>query len=229
MIKVLYVEDEPFLAKIVKETLEGQDYKVDLVTDGQDAIEVYKNGNFDVCILDIMLPNVNGFDIAKGIRKYSSKIPILFLTAKDQTEDVVKGFKVGGNDYLRKPFSIEELMARVQNLISLSNNSTDKLRADGIRITSECIFYPHKLELNTSGEIKKLSHKESLILEQLCDHRNDILDRQSLLLKGWGDDSFFNSRTLDVYISKLRSYLSAEDRVKIVTLKGVGYRFVVEE
>lgn len=230
MASILYVEDEPFLAKIVKETLEGNGYMVTLVTDGGEAINTFKSSAFDICILDIMLPNKNGYEIAQEIRISSTGVPILFLTAKDQTKDLLKGFEVGGNEYIRKPFSMEELMARIENLLSLTQVKQKNSKLSSIiSISSIYTFYPQKLELHSEGLVKSLSHRESQIIELLCLNKNEVTQRKQILLKVWGDDSFYNSRNLDVYITKIRGYLKQDPRIKITTLKGVGYQFVVPD
>ena len=230
MTRILYVEDEPFLAKIVKETLESQNYEVTLIEDGKDAVAAYAPDAFDICVLDIMLPSKNGFEIAKEIRKQYAAVPIIFLTAKDQTEDVLKGFEVGGNDYIKKPFSMDELIARIENLLTISGNKRAiATKLPQIAIGKHYIFAPQNLELQFDGSRMNLSHRESQILEMLCANLNQATVRKEILLKVWGDDSFYNSRNLDVYITKLRGYLKKDSSVKIITLKGVGYQFLVEE
>jgi len=228
MIKILYVEDEPFLAKIVKETLEQKDYDVIHINDGAKALSAFRSQEIDICVLDIMLPNKNGFEIAKELRVISN-VPILFLTAKDQTADVVKGFDLGGNDYIKKPFSMEELMARINNLLALSNKKHNPdNESSEFKIGEQYIFNPQRLQLTHPAVSKNLSHKETIILELLCQNINQVTERKDILIKAWGDDSFYNSRNLDVYITKLRGYLSQDQKVKIVTLKGVGYQFMVD-
>ena len=228
MIKILYVEDEPFLAKIVQETLEQKDYEVIHIDDGAKALDTFQSHEVDICVLDIMLPNKNGFEIAKELRAITD-VPILFLTAKNQTVDVVKAFDIGGNDYIKKPFSMEELMVRINNLLALSNKKAKSdLELSEYKIGEQYIFNPKRLQLRHSEKNKSLSHKETMILELLCKNKNEVTERKDILIKAWGDDSFYNSRNLDVYITKLRGYLSQDNKVKIVTLKGVGYQFLVE-
>lgn len=225
-IKVLYVEDEPFLAKIVKESLESRKFSVRLLTDGRDVLTVFEEWLPDICILDVMLPYQDGFELGAAIRQRHATIPILFVTAKNETEDVLKGFAAGGNDYIRKPFSMEELVVRINNLLSMRKSSAAQ-PTDDIPIGTY-VFSPQKLELShTSIPTVQLSYREGQILELLCAHRNGTLERKHLLLSVWGDDSFFNSRNLDVYIRKLRTHLAADENINILTLKGVGYRFVV--
>ncbi len=225
--RIFYVEDEPFLAKIVKETLESKNYEVTLVSDGAMAMSTFENNSFDACILDIMLPNKNGYDIAKEIRTIDSQIPILFLTAKDQTADLIKGFDVGGNDYIRKPFSMVELFARIDNLIKLVKLKYQSSEEE-IKVGHIYSFLPSRLTLSCRDKTKNLSHRESQIIQLLCSNINDITNRKEILLKVWGDDSFYNSRNLDVYISKIRGYFKEDPTITIKTLKGVGYRFVVD-
>ena len=227
MAKILYVEDEPFLAKIVKETLESKSYDVILISDGAAAARTFQDGSFDICILDVMLPNKNGYDIAKDIRQFDTTIPILFLTAKDQTTDVLNGFKAGGNDYIKKPFSMEELIVRIENLFKLAQVKSQKTTAE-INIGRQYTFAPARLALTTAHTSKDLSHRECQIIQLLCDNMNDITNRKELLMKIWGDDSFYNSRNLDVYISKIRGYFKEDPSIEIKTLKGVGYQFIID-
>jgi DNA-binding response OmpR family regulator len=229
MYKILYVEDEVFLAKVVKESLERIGHEVVHLPDGKDVINTYLKIQPDICILDIMLPYKNGYELAKDIRNVNHKIPIIFLTAKSQTKDLVEGFQAGGNDYVRKPFSMEELQVRIVNLMKLSKNIVAKKENDTlIKIGSTYTFHTLKNQLSNPSGTKTLSHKESQILKLLCENFNATLERKEILLKVWNDDSYFNSRNLDVYIRKLRSYLSEDENVKIMTLKGVGYHFMVE-
>ncbi len=227
--KILYVEDEIFLGKIVKDSLETRNFEVMMLSEGSTAIEVFQSFRPDICILDIMLPNKDGYTIAEEIRKMSPTMPIIFLTAKSQTEDVLKGFQVGGNDYLRKPFSLEELIVRIQNLLNLTTytnlNSTSKTEVITI---GRYHFYPKRHELHLGKEVQKLSHREVELLSILAQNPNTIIERKEILLKVWKDDSFYNSRNLDVYITKLREHLKAENKVQIISLKGVGYRFLME-
>jgi DNA-binding response OmpR family regulator len=224
-VKVLYVEDEPFLGRIVKESLESRNFSVLMASDGKDAIKEFKNNTPEVCILDVMLPGKDGFTIAKEIREIDGKVPIIFVTAKIQTDDLLMGFGSGGNDYIRKPFSMEELIVRIQNLLKLSNGkiqSTEHLKIASFE------FFPQRYELKIGHEVRKLSYRESTLLEMLAQNPNTPVLRKNILLKLWGDDSFFNSRNLDVYITKLRDYIKDEKRIEIMTIKGVGYNFIVK-
>jgi DNA-binding response OmpR family regulator len=228
MVSILYVEDEVFLGKIVKETLESRGYAVRMETDGRDVAEAFKQFKPDICLLDVMLPGRSGFELAADIRQLDKKVPILFLTAKTQTEDVVKGFSQGGNDYLRKPFSMEELIVRIQNLLQLTGNTQpEKQDPDNIHLGKFTFNLPRQT-LTGGEQERKLSFRESELLRYLYEHRNSIIDRRDLLMKIWGNDNFFNSRNLDVYITKLRGYLREDTSLEILTIKGVGYRFVLD-
>jgi DNA-binding response OmpR family regulator len=173
-----------------------------------------------------MLPNKDGFEIADEIRRINENIPIIFLTAKAQTEDVIKGFTLGGNDYIRKPFSMEELILRIQNLLHLNKDGPTKINTDVVRI-GKYNFQINRQVLSNDKEQRKLSFRESELLKLLYESRDKVIDRRDILNLLWGNDSFFNSRNLDVYITKLRSYLKDDPLVEIITIKGIGYRFVV--
>lgn len=227
--KILYVEDEQFLAQIVKETLEMKGFEVMHHKDGGRVLESLRNFSPDVCVLDVMLPKVDGFTLGTSIRNLYPQLPVIFLTAKTQTEDVVKGFSSGGTDYLKKPFSIEELIIRIENQLRINNSikSAHKDIEDEIAL-GVAKFYPKLYELHIDGKPIKLSNRESQVLSMLCANKNEPIERRMLLNTIWGDDSFFNSRNLDVYIRKLRGYFNTIDEVEIITLKGIGYHFVVK-
>ena len=224
--KVLYVEDETFLGKIVKESLESRGFQVLMETDGNSAVGGFKQHQPDVCVLDVMLPNKDGFTVADEIRGLSEEVPIIFLTAKTQTEDVVKGFKMGGNDYIRKPFSMEELIVRIQNV--LKKKSDNGAPAPDVVNIGKYQFHLNRQILKSSNDEKKLSFRESELLKLLYINRDKIIDRKDILNVLWGNDSFFNSRNLDVYIARIRSYLKDDGTLEIITIKGIGYRFIAE-
>ncbi len=224
-IKVLYVEDELFLGKIVKETLELRGFEVIMESDGADVIKTFEKCHPDICVLDVMLPNRSGFELAEDIRKLNDDVPVIFLTAKTQTDDVVHGFKIGGNDYIRKPFSMEELIVRIENALRLKKEEAFTIIGDMVTI-GKYQFHLNKQVLATGSEEKKLSYRESELLKYLYQHREQIIDRRDLLNHIWGNDSFFNSRNLDVYITKIRGYLKEDNALEIITIKGVGYRFI---
>ncbi|MEI9943863.1 MAG: response regulator transcription factor [Chitinophagaceae bacterium] len=185
----------------------------------------FKKSNPDICVLDIMLPNKDGFTIADEIRELNEDVPIIFLTAKTQTEDVVKGFTMGGNDYVRKPFSMEELIVRIQNLLRSKSETETKVQGDTVEM-GNYHFQLNRQVLNNGKEDRKLSYRESELLKLLYENRDKVIDRKDILNLLWGNDSFFNSRNLDVYITKLRSYLKEDPKLEIITIKGIGYRFV---
>lgn len=227
-IRLLYVEDEPFLGKIVKESLESRNFEVRMVPDGAEVMATFRTFQPDICILDVMLPHRDGFSLGQEIRQRFPALPIVFLTAKTQTEDVLKGFASGGNDYLRKPFSMEELIVRLHNLLALSRGAVPTVPAnpnDAI-VIGAYRFFPLKYELRYGDELRKLSAREADLLKILIEHRNYTVARKDILMQLWGDDNIFNSRNLDVYITKLRNYLRDDPGIEIITIKGVGYHFV---
>ena len=227
-ITILYVEDELFLAKIVKESLESRGFGVIMETDGDRVLPLFVANKPDICVLDVMLPNKDGFAIAEAIRAIDLQVPILFLTAKTQTQDLVKGFQLGANDYIRKPFSMEELIVRIENALRYKNGErvVDE-KKDAVKI-GKYIFYTGRQMLKNKEEEKKLSFRESELLKLLYQNKDRIIDRRDILNLLWGNDNFFNSRNLDVYITKLRGYLRSDPSLEIITIKGIGYRFVVE-
>ena len=223
--KVFYVEDELFLGKIVKESLEIRGFEVIMESDGGRAVEVFKKSQADVCVLDVMLPNKDGFTIADEIRGINEEVPIIFLTAKTQTEDVVKGFTLGGNDYIRKPFSMEELIVRINNALRLKSDPPKRETSDQVKMGKFTFFTKRQL-LTDGKEERKLSYRESELLKVLYENKDKVIDRKDILTLLWGNDNFFNSRNLDVYITKLRGFLKEDPAIEIITIKGIGYRFV---
>jgi DNA-binding response OmpR family regulator len=222
--RILYVEDEIFLAKIVSETLQGRGYEVVMESDGAKAFKRFEECSPDVCLLDIMLPNKDGFDIADEIRHRDSDVPIIFLSAKSGANDVVNGFKMGGNDYIRKPFSMEELIARIENV--LKNATPSEPATEEVKLGAYT-FNSKRQTLQHPQEDRKLSYRESELLKALYQNKNEIVERRDILNLLWGSDSFFNSRNLDVYITKLRNYLKLDPAIEIITIKGIGYRFLI--
>ena len=228
MKKVLYIEDEPYLARIVKDTLELRGYEVLHKMDGARIMDQVNSFNPDICLLDVMLPDVDGFTLANHIRNLNPQLPIIFLTSKTQPNDIVKGFSSGGTDYLKKPFSMEELVVRMEHQLKVANRDASPQQSLPEEVVlKQFKFYPGKFELHTPRGVIKLSNRESQILCMLCANANKTVDRRELLQAVWGDDSFFNSRNLDVYIRKLRGYFVGAKGIEIVTLKGKGYHFVV--
>ncbi|PLX18927.1 MAG: DNA-binding response regulator [Salinivirgaceae bacterium] len=227
--KVLYIEDEPFLGKIVHETLEKEGFDTTLVADGAKVMQVFNEFVPDICIIDIMLPNVDGYTLGEMIRKRYPSMPIVFLTAKTETADVIKGFESGGTDYIRKPFSIEELIARIDNQLKLIQpNQSKKPATTAVVHIGQYKYHRHQYELEGPSLEVRLSQREHEVLSILIDNQNKAIERKDILQTIWGDDSYFNSRNLDVYIRKLREHFSNDSSIEIITLKGKGYLFSVK-
>jgi len=221
-IKVLLAEDEASLGMIVKESLETRNFTVFHAENGEEAFDIYRKENPDVLVLDVMMPKKDGFTLAKEIRLDDKKIPIIFLTAKSQTSDVLEGFNNGGNDYLKKPFSIEELIVRIKSLL---NRIETKTNVNAIKI-GNYLFNLTKQTLENSVEIQQLTHREAQLLFHLFEKKNEILDRTFILNKLWGNDDFFNARSMDVFISKLRKKLKKDRNIKIINIRGFGYKLI---
>ncbi|HTN47409.1 MAG TPA: response regulator transcription factor [Flavipsychrobacter sp.] len=226
-IKILYIEDEVHLAKIVSDTLRLKNYEVLHKEDGSHILDDLKIFSPDVCLFDVMLPHIDGFSLGNVVRNLHPHLPIIFITAKSQTQDVVEGFLSGGTDYIRKPFSMEELMVRIDNQVTLSRKKNEATALKSDVPLGKILYSPLKMELKTPQRVIKLSNREAEILNMLCMHQNQTIERRKLLQLIWGDDSFFNSRNLDVYIKKLRDYFNDVDGVEVITLKSVGYYFSV--
>lgn len=225
--KVLYIEDEPFLGKIVSETLQLQGFDLRLVADGALVMNMLHIFNPDICVLDIMLPNVDGYTLCREIKSASPNTPVIFLTARSETADLVKGFEAGGTDYIKKPFSMEELIVRINNQLQLMAAGNRQLMGSD-RELGKYRLIARRYELISPATTHKLSSRELEVLLMLTNGVNRVVERRDLLLKIWGDDSFFNSRTLDVYIRKLRSLFAEDPDIELVTLKGKGYLFLVK-
>jgi len=223
IIKILLAEDEPSLGQIIKESLETRNFNVSLVADGDIAYKVLKEQSFDVLVLDVMMPKKDGFTLTKEIRKENNEVPILFLTAKSQAKDVVEGFTIGGNDYLKKPFSMEELIVRIYNLLSRNNSKSDST------LLGEFTFNLLKQYLQYKNEEKvTLTHREAHLLHHLLQNKNKVLDRSIVLKELWGDDDFFNARSMDVFITKLRKKLKKDGSIQIVNVRGFGYKLICD-
>lgn len=221
-VKILLAEDEPSLGQIIKESLETRNFEVLLCANGEEAYKTYKSEKPLLLVLDIMMPKKDGFTLATEIRKEDKEIPIIFLTAKSLTEDVVKGFNLGGNDYLKKPFSMEELIVRINALLKRSKNNDSN---DPIQI-GKFIFDLKKQTLQLDTHIENLTHREANLLHHLAKNKNQILDRSIILKKLWGDDDFFNARSMDVFITKLRKKLKQDPSIQIINVRGYGYKLI---
>ena len=221
-ITILLAEDEPALGRIIKESLETRDFNVLLCEDGEDALKTYQEENPELLVLDVMMPKKDGFSLAKDIRAIDDTIPIIFLTAKSQTKDVVEGFTIGGNDYLKKPFSMEELIVRIHNLIQRSQvQKTSEI----IQIGQYSFDFP-KQTLHLEDNIQQLTHREAHLLFHLVKNKNKVLERSLILNKLWGTDDFFSARSMDVFITKLRKKLQNDDTIQIINVRGFGYKLV---
>jgi DNA-binding response OmpR family regulator len=221
-IKVLLAEDETSLGMIVKESLESRNFTVFYAENGKEALAIYRKENPDILVLDIMMPIKDGFTLAKEVRQENKAIPIIFLTAKSQTSDVLEGFKHGGNDYLKKPFSMEELIVRIKSLLDRIDLKTAPVR---IKI-GDYLFNPTKQILAFSTETQQLTHREAQLLLALFEKKNQVLDRGFILNKLWGSDDFFNARSMDVFISKLRKKLKQDKNIQILNVRGFGYKLI---
>ena len=218
-------EDDPNLGEILKEYLELKGYEPTLTRDGQEAIETFKNNSFDLCILDIMMPKKDGFAVAKEISSINSNMPFIFLTARSQQEDTLHGLNLGSDDYIKKPFSMEELNLRLQGILRRADSeerNTDEF------VLGDYLFNYRLQELQLNGDKRRLTSKESELLLLLSQNLNKTLDRSAALKVIWGDDSYFNARSMDVYITKLRKHLNADEKVKIITIHGQGFRLVID-
>lgn len=224
--KLLIAEDDPNLGQILKEYLELKGYSAHLVSDGEEAMISFKQNEYDLCILDVMMPKKDGFTVAKEIRLLNPETPFVFLTAKSQQEDTLQGLKLGADDYIKKPFSMEELTLRLQAILRRSENGEIKKEQFDI---GEYKFDYTKHELSYKGSLKNLTSKEADLLLLLCQRMNKTLDRSAALKIIWGDDSYFNARSMDVYITKLRKFLSQGEGVKIITIHGQGFRLVIDK
>lgn len=226
-VKVLLAEDEPFLGKIIKESLELEGFEVSFVPDGLKAYSAFRTLQPDICILDIMMPLKDGFSLMTDIRKIDERVPVIFLTAKSLTEDVVKGFELGCNDYLKKPFSMEELLVRMKALLNRLALKKEAMR-ENFEI-GKFQFNSRNQELTDGNKVTKLSFREAILLQLLAENKNDVLNRKVALEYLWGADNFFNARSMDVFITKLRKYLRTDERIEIVNIRGIGYKLIVNE
>lgn len=224
---ILLVEDDPNLGTLLQEYLNAKGYQCTLETDGDKGLKAFLQGSFDLCALDVMMPIKDGFTLAKEIRNTDKNIPIIFLTAKALKEDKIEGFQSGADDYLTKPFSMEELLLRIKAILRrtqggeqeqkvVTNYSIGKLNFD----------YNRRILKQPSGEEQKLTSKEAELLKLLCENTNDVLERSVALNKIWKDDSYFNARSMDVYITKLRKYLKVDPKLEIVNMHGRGFKLL---
>lgn len=222
-IKVLLVEDEPALSMIVKDALEKREFSVECAQNGNIGLEMFHKIKPDIVVADVMMPKMDGFSMAQLIRQSDKHTPILFLSAKSRTDDVVQGFEIGGNDYLKKPFGMDELIVRIKALLNCAQNEIQKNKIYKI---GGYTFDPLQQKLTHTLKTEVLSHRESAILERLCSNQNNIVENKAILMELWGDDSFFNTRSLHVFIVKLRKKLSFDSKIQIINIRGIGYKMI---
>ena len=220
---ILLAEDEPALGQIIKESLDTRGFNVLLCNNGEKAFEVYKSEQPKLLVLDVMMPKKDGFTLAKEIRLEDDTIPIIFLTAKSQTQDVVEGFNIGGNDYLKKPFSMEELIVRINNLL---HRSVLQKSSEILNIGSYTFDFPKQTLQFKDDVASQLTHREAHLLFHLIKNKNEVLERSLILNKLWGSDDFFNARSMDVFITKLRKKLSQDESIQILNVRGFGYKLI---
>jgi len=224
MVNVLLVEDEQILAGIIKDTLESREFIVHCAANGEEGLRLFHELKPDIVVADVMMPIMDGFTMASLIRQTNQQTPILFLTSKSATTDVVKGFETGGNDYLKKPFGMDELIVRINALLNRLQirNQTENV----IQIGSYTFDSSRQLLLH-NGISEQLSHRESEVLKRLYENRNDVLQNKTILLELWGDDTFFNTRSLNVFIAKLRKRLHLDTSIQIISIRGIGYKLII--
>jgi two-component system OmpR family response regulator len=226
--KILLVEDDPNFGTVLKDYLTLNDYNVTHAKDGIEGLIMFKNSEYDLCILDVMMPRKDGFSLASDIRGTNKEVPIIFLTAKTLKEDVLRGYQVGADDYLNKPFDSEVLLFKIKAILQ-RKESEKSAESEQFEFEIGKLFFNSKLRhlsIGKEGEINKLSPKESKLLRMLAIHKNDLMPRELALTKIWRDDNYFTSRSMDVYIAKLRKYLKQDENVEILNIHGEGFRLV---
>jgi len=225
MPKILYVEDDPNLGFVTKDSLEMEGYEVIHFQDGKEAWKSFTKEKYDLCLLDVMLPELDGFSLAEKIRKQNQQIPIIFLTAKGMQEDRIAGLKVGGDDYVTKPFSIEELNLRIKVFLKRKDINKGVVEGQGIWKLGDYDFNYHQLSLKSDKKTEQMTHREAEVLKYLCERKNQVIKRDEILTAIWGRDDYFLGRSLDVFITRLRKMLSDEPKVKIENVHGIGFKF----
>mgnify|MGYP001406412215 FL=1 len=225
--KVLVIEDDKNLGKVLTDYLTSKNYLVQLAEDGEIGFDFFTNNDYDIIILDVMMPKKDGFSLAKDIRKMNKDIPIIFLTAKSHKENIIKAFNLGADDYLTKPFSIEELLLRMDAVLKRTVK-IDKIELDDNFIIGSYTFHHNQnLLISSSGTNYKLTTKENDLLKLFCENINSKVDRSLALMKIWGDDSYYNARSMDVYIAKLRKYLREDKKIDLKTIHGFGFKLLI--
>ncbi|MGB4204695.1 MAG: response regulator transcription factor [Bacteroidales bacterium] len=225
-LRVLLAEDDRNLGNILKSYLEAKNYETTLCVNGHEALQAYAKSSYDICLIDVMMPVMDGFSLAKEIRTDNKQIPILFLTAKSLQEDKIKGFELGADDYITKPFAMEELLARMKAVLRRSMKETSQGEEISVFELGNYIFDVNRQTLTYENDVQKLTSKETELLKLFCENLNQVLDRKIALLRIWGDDSYFNARSMDVYIAKLRKFLKNDPSVQLVNVHGTGFKLV---
>lgn len=225
-VKILLAEDDENLGALLKEYLNAKGLKTDLFVNGELALEGFKKGSYDLCILDVMMPKMDGFTLAKEIKRINGNVPFIFLTAKSLKDDVIEGFSVGADDYMTKPFSMEELLFRIKAILRRTSLNSSSETNDVYTI-GEYEFDSQKQILKHADKEQKLTTKESELLKLLCNNMNNVLERNFALKTIWQEDSYFNARSMDVYITKLRKYLKEDASIQILNIHGKGYKLIV--
>ncbi len=228
-IRVLLAEDDKNLGTVLTSYLEAKGFPTTLCINGQVAFDNFRKDKYDFCIIDVMMPVKDGFTLAREIRQIDKKIPILFLTAKAMQEDKLKGFELGADDYMTKPFSMEELLMRMRAIIRRTTESKTLATNQNIFTVGIFSFNYNRQILKTTDIEQKLTSKESELLKMLCENANEVLDRSIALKKIWFDDSYFNARSMDVYVTKLRKYLKADPKIELLNVHGVGFKLVINK
>lgn len=226
---ILYVEDDLTLSFVTRDNLEMRGYSVDFCEDGVTALARVSSRSYDICILDVMLPKMDGFMLARKIREFNQAIPIIFLTARSTGGDKIFGLQQGGDDYITKPFSIEELVLKIEIFLKRSKVELRQETMNELITFGVFTFYPNNQRLSTVEFIQDLTHREALLLEYLLKYRNKVVKREEILKSVWGNDHFFSSRSMDVFISRLRKMLKSDPSVKIESIHNVGYRLLTDE
>ncbi len=226
--KVLLCEDDTNLGMVLKNYLELNDYDVILERDGRLGLAAFQREKFDICLLDVMMPNMDGFTLAEEIRDINPDVPLFFLSAKTMKDDIIQGYKLGADDYITKPFDSEVLLHKIKAILK-RNEEMHREEVNAEFDLSNYHFNPRLRELTINGKVQTLSPKENELLKMLSEYKNDLLPREAALKKIWGSDTYFNGRSMDVYIAKLRKYLKEDDKLEIVNIHGNGFRLVVSE
>jgi two-component system, OmpR family, response regulator len=224
--KILLVEDDPNFGSVLKNYLELNEYEVKLASDGHSGYEQFISGKYDICILDVMMPRKDGFTLAKEIREKDEHVPIIFLTAKTMKEDMLSGFRVGADDYITKPFDSEVLLYKLKAILKRSADKSHDPTQKEFNVGKYHFNFDHRLISINGGETQKLSPKEADLLRMLCLYKNELLPRQKALKEIWGDDNYFNARSMDVFITKLRKYLKDDPSLDIINIHGKGFRLI---